>query len=303
MSKRELSLPKSVAAAGGIDAWNVRGPEHAALHQMLKVLVTATNLAEALTQVNAMIGLGNEHYIWAYMYMRNLANHDLDLAYRQVAILAEPAKLLPVMYTPTVGEACQKFGRLPLYSRGCYLSIEDKGNLKAVLQEYAEAELEKDASGKPICDCIVFSDGGRILGLGDLGTWGMGIPIGKLDLYTVCGGFNPRRTIPAIIDAGCSDPVFNTARLQIREDVAYTGTKKDRAVEQSAAGTRINSGYECNVIEEFMTAATDLFGKNCLLQFEDFNSNDAFPLLEAYLCVAGILGAIKLKNPNEKDLI
>lgn len=73
-----------VAAAGGIDAWNVRGPEHAALHQMLKVLVTATNLAEALTQVNAMIGLGNEHYIWAYMYMRNLANHDLDLAYRQV---------------------------------------------------------------------------------------------------------------------------------------------------------------------------------------------------------------------------
>lgn len=61
-----------------------------------------------------------------------------------------------------------------------------------------------------------------------------------------CGGFNPRRTIPAIIDAGCSDPVFNTARLQIREDVAYTGTKKDRAVEQSAAGTRINSGYECD---------------------------------------------------------
>ena len=160
-----------------------------------------------------MIHLGNAHYLWAYMYMRNLANHDMDLAYRQAlprarpcahllsllfyyvtvsaqhkyfflvkktaktgsavqltppftsllystrssfdrlnsTILAQPAVLLPVMYTPTVGEACQKFGRLPLYSRGCYVSVEDKGNLKAVLAEYAEEELERDESGKPVC--------------------------------------------------------------------------------------------------------------------------------------------------------
>ena len=115
--------------------------------------------------------------------------------------------------------------------------------------------------------------------------------------------------------------MFNTARLEVREDASYTGSKRDRVVEQSAAGTRVNSAYygEGNVIEEFMTAATDLFGTNCLLQFEDFNSNDAFPLLETYrerfLCynddiqgtaavtVAGILGAIKLKNPAETDLI
>lgn len=80
-----LPLALQVAAAGGIDAWNVRSGKHAALHTMLKVLVTASNIDEALTQVNAMIELGNEHYIWAYMYMRNLANHDLDLAYRCVA--------------------------------------------------------------------------------------------------------------------------------------------------------------------------------------------------------------------------
>ena len=106
---------------------------------------------------------------------------------------------------------------MPIYPRGCYLSISDRGNLKAVLQEYAEAHLERDEAGVPQCDCIVFSDGGRILGLGDLAAWGMGIPIGKLDLYTVCGGLNPRRTIPVILDAGCSDPCGNTAKLTIRD--------------------------------------------------------------------------------------
>ena len=73
------------------------------------------------------------------------------------------------MYTPTVGEACQKFGQMPMPQRGMYISIQDRGNLAAVIKEYAEAEMPKDADGKPVCDCMVFSDGGRILGLGDLG--------------------------------------------------------------------------------------------------------------------------------------
>ena len=95
------------------------------------------------------------------------------LACADALLLAAPAKLLPVAYTPTVGEACQKFGQMPFYRRGCYVSITDRGNLKAVLQDYAEAELTKGADGKYMCDCIVFSDGGRILGLGDLPAWGM----------------------------------------------------------------------------------------------------------------------------------
>ena len=78
-----------------------------------------------------------------------------------------PLTRAQVAYTPTVGEACQKFGKMPFYSRGCYVSIQDRGNVKAVLQEYAEAMLPKKADGSYDCQCIVFSDGGRILGLGD----------------------------------------------------------------------------------------------------------------------------------------
>merc|ERR1719238_2456023 len=132
-----------------------------------------------------------------------LQNKNLDTYYS--VMMSEPSFLLPVMYTPTVGEVCQKYGELPFYRRGCYLSISDRGRLRQALQEYADAELPKDGDCKPLCDCIVFSDGGRILGLGDLGAWGMGIPIGKLDLYTVCGGVNPYRVIPVIMDVGCGD--------------------------------------------------------------------------------------------------
>merc|ERR1719420_449556 len=160
---RALSLPKSVHNAGGIAKWNEE-PLRKNLITMIGNMCTATTVEEAAEQVNAMIEL--DHHLWAYMYMRMLLDKDIDLGFR--TILQDPAKLLPIMYTPTVGEACQKFGMLPLYSRGCYISIEDRGNIKAVLQEYADAMLPKGPDGKPLCDCMVFSDGGRILGLGDL---------------------------------------------------------------------------------------------------------------------------------------
>jgi len=311
-----LSLPKSVNAAGGIEAWNVRSD----LSQLLPMLQTVCNprtVDEALTQVKAVISLG--HNIWGYAYMRMLYNKNMDIYYG--ALLKQPSMLLPVVYTPTVGEACQKFGKMPFSRRGCYVSIKDRGNIKALLEEYAAEQLSKGPDGKYLCDCIVFSDGGRILGLGDLGAWGMGIPIGKLDLYTVCAGVNPHRTIPVIIDAGCADSTGNTDKVVVRDHPLYTGLKQDRVKHQSAAGTAVNSAYygEGNMIKEFMDAATEVFGKNVLLQFEDFNSNDAFPLLAEYrdkyltynddiqgsaaVAVAGLLGAVKLQKPECQDLI
>jgi malate dehydrogenase (oxaloacetate-decarboxylating)(NADP+) len=157
---------------------------------------------------------------------------------------------------------------MPFYSRGCYVCIEDRGNFVAVLRDYAAAHLAQRADGTYECDCIVFSDGGRILGLGDLGAWGMGIPIGKLDLYTVCGGVDPHKTMPVIIDAGIFDASGNTAKLEIRDHPSYTGCKKDRVTHKSEAGTVVNTPYygEGNMIEEFMSAAVTVFGDRVLLQ-------------------------------------
>merc|ERR1712166_614289 len=252
-------------------------------------------------------------------YMRVLYKHNIDVFFG--CLMAEPAMLMPVVYTPTVGEACQKFGIMPFYSRGCYVSITDRGNFIAVLEDYAKSHLGQNADGTYACDCIVFSDGGRILGLGDLGAWGMGTPIGKLDLYTTCAGVNPHRTMPVIIDAGIYDKNGNTAKIDIRDHPRYTGLKQNRVTEKSAQGTTVNSAYygEGNMIDEFMSAACTVFGPNVLLQFEDFNSNDALPLLETYrtkyvsynddiqgtaaVTCAGILGSLKIKNPDATDLL
>jgi len=313
---RPLSWPREVAKAGGPAAWNQR-PELAPLAAMLDGMADVRTADDALSKVRPLIQLG--HHLWAHMWMKALHVRNLNIYYE--AILRQPSLMLPVMYTPTVGEVCQKYGMLPFSGRGCYLSVADRGRAREVLEEYARAELERDAEGRPVCDCIVFSDGGRILGLGDLGAWGMGIPVGKLDLYTVCGGVSPHRVIPLIIDAGCGDASKNTDRLEVREHPLYTGLRQDRAMQRSAAGTMVNSCYygQGSIIRELFEAATDLFGDTCLLQFEDFNSNDAFPLLAEYrekyltynddiqgtaaVAVAGIMGAIKIKHPDCADLI
>lgn len=312
---RHLSLPKSVVKRG-VETWNSQAAVRGIL-QILDSACQATTVSEALDEVRGFTSLG--HMIWAYAYLRMLYHKDSRLFYRTV--LAEPSFLMPIVYTPTVGEACQKFGQLPLLPRGCYVSLADRGNLKAVLKEYADAMLPKDQHGQPQCQCIVFSDGGRILGLGDLGVWGMGIPIGKLDLYTVCAGFDPAKTIPVMIDVGCSDASGNAAKLTIRDHILYHGLKDNRQKHTSKAGTEVNSVYygPDSFIGEFMSAARELFGRNCLLQFEDFNSNDAFPLLEEYrnkfltynddiqgtasIIVAAVLGGIKLQKPECTTLL
>jgi len=314
---RSLSLPSAVAEVGSIEAWNNKTEEHKALVRVLDAAVSAKTVEQALAEVGGIMDMG--HLLWAYAYMRMLYNKDYELYYR--TILAAPEMLLPVVYTPTVGEGCQKFGKMPLYERGCYLNITQRGKFVDVLRDYANVHLKARPDGTYECDCIVFSDGGRILGLGDLGAWGMGIPIGKLDLYTVCAGVDPRKTVPVILDAGIHDAAGNTAKIDIRNHPFYTGVKKARVTHTSAAGTMVNSAYygPDNMIKEFMDAAVEVFGKTCLLQFEDFNSNDAFPLLDemrdkyltynddiqgtAAVTVAGILGAIKLKKPTKSNLV
>ena len=314
---RSLSLAKQVAKAGGIAAWNDRSPESAHQWRLIEGMCKATTVEEAVVELDGILALG--HKIWAYAYFRVLHNRNPDMLY--ALILTDPKKYMPIAYTPTVGEACQKFGLMPQFSRGCYVSIEDIGNIAAVLRDYAAAHLELGEDGKYCCDCIVFSDGGRILGLGDLGAWGMGIPIGKLDLYTAVGGVHPSRTVPVIIDAGVMDPLGNSAHIDIRGNPNYTGTLRDRVRVRNEAGALVNAAYygEGNMIDEFMSAAVEIFGDKVLLQFEDFNSNDAFPLLKrtrsqyltynddiqgtAAVTVAGILGALKLKYPQEKDLL
>jgi malate dehydrogenase (oxaloacetate-decarboxylating)(NADP+) len=318
MAERVLSLPASVVEAGGLDAWN-RHPNLKVLADALAAVCKARTVEESQAELRGIMSLGVEHNLWAYAYLRKMAARSPDLYY--ATLLSEPAILLPVAYTPVVGEACQKFGLMPLYPRGCYVSLRDRGNVKAVLEEYASHMLSKDAKGQYECQCIVFSDGGRILGLGDLGTFGMGIPVGKLDLYTVCGGFDPNKTIPVMLDVGCTGADGNSAKMVIRDGEMYTGSKQDRVKHKSGSGTDVNSCYygEDSFIGEFMSAATTLFGTRCLLQFEDFNSNDAFPLLAEYrekyltynddiqgtasVAVAAVLGGIKLQKPQQKDLL
>jgi len=137
---RHLSWPKGVAKADGLAAWNQR-PELAPLVAMLDGMADVRTADDALAKERSMIQL--DHHLWAHMWMKALHARNLDIYYE--VILRQPSLMLPVMYTPTVGEVCQKYGMLPLGRRGCYLSVTDRGRAREVLDEYARAELERDA--------------------------------------------------------------------------------------------------------------------------------------------------------------
>jgi len=125
-----------------------------------------------------------------YIYLINLLDHDETLFYR--TIMSDPAYFLPIVYDPTIGEACLKFGHIYRRTRGMYLSMARRGKVKEVLRNWPRTDIR----------FICVTDGGRILGLGDLGANGAGIPIGKLQLYTACAAVPPQYLLPMYLDAG-----------------------------------------------------------------------------------------------------
>lgn len=163
--------------------------------------------------------------------------------------------MMPIVYTPTVGLTCQLWSELHWAPKGLYITMEHCGQVEAVLREWHSDEI----------DAIVFTDGGRILGLGDLGANGMGIPVGKLALYVACAGIRPERCLPITIDVG-------TNNEKLLADPFYIGVRRHRQTGQRYL----------ELVRELLDAAVKTFGVHCLLQFEDFGTENAIQLLQVW---------------------
>ena len=187
-----------------------------------------------------------------YLYLRTVQDENETLFYRVVFDHLEDT--LPLIYTPTVGQACLEWSRIYQRPRGLYITAQQRGRIAQVLRNWPGREVSM----------IVITDGARILGLGDLGANGMGIPIGKLAIYTACGGVPPQLCMPVTLDIG-------TDNQALRADPSYLGVREPRLSGEP---------YDA-LIDEFISATQSLF-PGVVIQFEDFNNADAFRLLERY---------------------
>jgi malate dehydrogenase (oxaloacetate-decarboxylating)(NADP+) len=184
-----------------------------------------------------------------YLYLAALQNENETLFYR--AVLDDLPGMLPLVYTPTVGQACLEWSRWHRVPRGLYITPAHRGRVAGILRSWPRRDV----------GIIVVTDGGRILGLGDLGMNGMGIPIGKLALYTACAGVPPAACLPVTLDVGT-----DTAR--VRDDPLYLGLRTPRLT---------GAPYDA-LVEEFVEATQAVF-PGAVVQFEDFNNANAFRLL------------------------
>ena len=217
-----------------------------------------------------------------YIYLIGLLDTNETLFYK--VLMSDPARFLPVVYAPTVGEVCLKFGHIFRRPRGMYLSLKHKGRVRHVLRNWPEEDAH----------VICVSSGGRILGLGDLGANGMGIPIGKLQLYTACAAVPPRYLLPMHIDVG-------TNNQDLLADPLYLGLRQPR----------VSTAELDAFVEEFVEAAQEVF-PGCCIHFEDWAGVDAMRLLALYrdrvccfnddiqgtggVALAGVLSALRISG-------
>lgn len=222
-----------------------------------------------------------------FIYLTALHDRNETLYYK--VLIDNLMEMTPIVYTPVVGAACQQFGHIYRRQRGMYISLYDKGHIRQMFENWNADEV----------DIIVVSDGSRILGLGDLGANGMGIPIGKLALYVAGGGIYPCKTLPIIIDTG-------TNNQELLDDPLYLGINQKRCGEDEY--------YD--LIDEFVRAVQRKWPE-ALIQWEDFTNDHAFPLLNNYrdkvLCfnddiqgtgavaLSGLLGSMRMKDEKLSD--
>ncbi len=187
-----------------------------------------------------------------YIFLSALQNRNERLYYRLV--IDHMHEIMPIIYTPTVGQACKEFAHIFREPRGLYVTDRDRGRVAELVANWPAKEVST----------IVITDGGRILGLGDLGTNGMGIPVGKLALYTACAGIDPTRCLPVMFDVG-------TNNEELLKDPLYLGLRQPRIGAQA---------YD-ELMQEFIEAVTARY-PGALIQFEDFQTPTAYRLLERY---------------------
>ena len=220
-----------------------------------------------------------------YLYLSGLRNSNVHLFYRLVT--QHLKSIAPLIYTPTVGQACLEWSHNYVQPEGLYLSYSDRGHIASVLHNWPQPHVE----------ITVVTDGSRILGLGDLGINGMGIPVGKLALYTACAGIRPEATLPLMLDLG-------TGNKSLRDDPLYMGSRKEK----------VSAQEELAFMDELMVALTEKW-PGIVIQFEDFKN--PFPALEKYggkytcfnddiqgtgaVVLGGIVSAVKQSGIPVKD--